>query len=361
MRSALWSTTPHAIGLGAFLMAAPILGFPEDSFAQTPVEDENGEGIDPETGTPSNFPDWDGGTLSIQIENDKIGGTDRHYTNGVSATWVSGHGDMPSWARKVGEALPFFPSDAIQRYSVTFGQSIFTPEDTEAQIPDPSDRPYAGWTYVGLGYIAETGDTLDRLELDLGVVGPYALGEETQNNFHTLIGVDTSKGWGHQIHNEPGVVLYYERMWRQFASFKAGGLGFDLAPHVGGALGNVYTYGAAGATARVGFNLPDDYGPPRIRPSLPGSSHFEPTGSLGGYLFAGIEGRAVAHNIFLDGNTFRDSPDVEKEILVGDLQAGLALTLGNARLTYTQVIRSPEFVGQKDPDIFGSVSLSYKF
>ena len=30
-----------------------------------------------------------GGTLTLQFENDKIAGTDRHYTNGVRAAWVS--------------------------------------------------------------------------------------------------------------------------------------------------------------------------------------------------------------------------------------------------------------------------------
>ncbi|MBK1665627.1 hypothetical protein CKO38_13870 [Rhodospirillum rubrum] len=340
-----------AAALGCAVVAAP-------ASAADPTEQ-----IDPDTGTPSYYPKWDDGTLSIQVENDKFGfsGTDQHYTNGLHATWLSGTGDMPIWAQEVGNALPFFPTNSIKRYSLSFGQSIFTPSDTQADDADPDDRPYAGWTYIGLGYLAETGNTLDRLEIDLGVVGPWALGEETQNNFHSLIGVDTAKGWGSQLHNEPGAVLYYERMWRALGSFKAGGLGFDFSPHAGAALGNVYTYAAGGGTVRVGFNLPDDYGPPRIRPSLPGSTQFEPTGGLGGYLFAGVEGRAVARNIFLDGNTFRDSPSVDKKIFVGDVQAGVAVTLGNTRVTYTQAIRSPEFDGQDKPDIFGSISLSYRF
>lgn len=66
---------------------------------------------------------------------------------------------------------------------------------------------------------------------------------------------------------------------------------------------------------RLGQRLPLDYGPPRIQPSLPGSGFFvPPQDRFGWYLFAGVEGRAVARNIFLDGNTFRDSRSVDKEL-----------------------------------------------
>src|SRR3546814_17784538 len=101
-------------------------------------------------------------------------------------------------------------------------------------------------------------------------------------------------------------------------------LGVDVTPHLGAALGNVYTYGAGGLTLRFGEDLPDDYGPPRIRPALPGSDYFRPTDDFGWYFFAGAEGRIVARNIFLDGNTFKDSHSVDKRPLVADLQAGLA-------------------------------------
>ena len=50
-----------------------------------------------------------------------------------------------------------------------------------------------------------------------------------------------------------------------------------MTPHVGGAVGNVLTYGAAGATLRFGEDLRNDLGgPQRIRPSLPGSAYFDP-------------------------------------------------------------------------------------
>jgi hypothetical protein len=138
-------------------------------------------------------------------------------------------------------------------------------------------------------------------------------------------------------------------------------MGVDVTPHVGGALGNVFTHLATGFTIRIGDDLPNDYGPPRIRPSLPGSDFFVTDDPFGWYLFVGVEGRLVGRNIFLDGNTFTDSHSVDKKRIVGDLQAGLAMTAGDARISYTYVLRAREFEGQNNKDGFGSINLSYRF
>jgi hypothetical protein len=94
---------------------------------------------------------------------------------------------------------------------------------------------------------------------------------------------------------------------------------------------------------------------------VPGSGFFAPTDKFTWYLFAGVEGRAVARNIFLDGNTFKDSRSVDKEPLVGDLQWGVTLTWQGARLSYTHVWRTREFTTQDGGDQFGSISLSMSF
>lgn len=44
------------------------------------------------------------GTWSLQIENDRIAQTDRHYTNGLRISWVSdkkSKKEGPDWARTV--------------------------------------------------------------------------------------------------------------------------------------------------------------------------------------------------------------------------------------------------------------------
>lgn len=301
------------------------------------------------------------GTLSLVFENDLFYDTDRNYTNGVRASWLSGPDGTPDWALGAARWFPLFPEGGSVRTSYAVGQNMYTPDDVALRNPPRDDRPYAGWLYGSVGLIAETGRRLDQLELTLGVVGPASLAEQTQTLIHEITDSQEPRGWDTQLKNEPGVVLTYQRSWRGFVSESVSGFGFDATPHAGGTLGNVFTYANAGVMLRFGQRLPLDYGPPRIQPSLPDSGFFVPQDGFGWYLFAGVEGRAVARNIFLDGNTFRDSRSVDKEPLVGDLQFGIALTWRNVRLSYTHVLRTREFETQDEADEFGAFSLTMRF
>ncbi len=312
------------------------------------------------------------GNYSLQFENDRIADTDRHYTTGMRASWVSDSkspGASPQWARNtLNWIYRQVNAQAEGRIGLAVGQSIFTPEDTAARAVVADDRPYAGWLYGGISLHAETTDTvsglavdvLDTFELDVGVVGPLALAEEVQNNFHELIGVSRSNGWDNQLENEPGVMVIFERRLRP-APLTAGTVEADVIPHIGVALGNVMTLANAGATVRVGQELKADFGPPHVRPTLSGLAAVTGGTDFAWYLFAGAEGRVVARNIFLDGNTVASSHSVDKIPLVADIQAGLAIIVNDIRLSFTHVYRSREFERQRRADRYGAISLSARF
>ncbi len=304
----------------------------------------------------------DRGTLTVLYENDKLAGTDRQYTNGFQLSYLSSTAAVPEWLRGWRSSLvPALDDDGAIRYGVSLGQNIYTPDDTSRRTPISGDRPYAAWTYMSFSLLTDTGSRLDTLALDVGLVGPAALGEEVQNSVHRLMGVDNADGWDNQIANEPGVNLVWERKWRMGTQFGLGGFGVDMTPHVGASLGNVFTYAGTGVAFRIGQDLPSDYGPPRIRPSLAGSGFFQPTAGWGWYLFAGFEGRAIARDITLDGNTLRAGRHVEKEPLVGDAQFGFAVTYEAVRLTFSYDIRTREFEGQGENVAFGAIGLSTRF
>jgi hypothetical protein len=94
---------------------------------------------------------------------------------------------------------------------------------------------------------------------------------------------------------------------------------------------------------------------------VPGSDFFIPTSGFSWYLFAAVEGRAVARNIFLDGNTFEDSRSVDKKPLVGDLSAGVALFWSDDfRMDASATYRTKEFDGQDgNRVIFGGFNISF--
>jgi len=303
------------------------------------------------------------GALSLVFENDVFLDLDRHYTNGVQLIWTSAPAPAPAWGRGLARRIPGLSPDARVRATAGLGQSMYTPEDISLADPPPGARPYAGWLYGSAGVTAQDGPVLHRLQLTLGIVGPSSLAGETQRFVHDLTGSPQPQGWDTQLDDEPGAVLAYQRSWRARAADGPAGFSTDLVPHAGFALGNVFTYGELGTTVRVGRRLPDDYGPPRVQLSLPGSGFFEPdpSGDFGWYLFGGVAGRAVARNIFLDGNTFGGSRSVDREVLVGDLQLGVAIAFNSVRITYTHVFRTREFREQSGGDRFGAIAVSVRF
>lgn len=307
--------------------------------------------------------DDDKGILTVIWENDVFDGSDRGYTNGGRISYVSSEENMPNYIRKAGNFFPLLNKNGKKRVDFALGQSMFTPSDTTTKNPAPNDRPYAGWLYAAFGIISDTGNIFDNAQLTLGVVGSASKAQQAQNYVHNnLTGSPIAQGWSHQLKNEMGINFDYERKWRGIFAASPFGMGFDVIPHAGLALGNVNTHAGTGFTLRFGYDLPADYGPPRIRPSLPGSDFFIPTKKLGGYLFMTTEARAVLRNIFLDGNTFQSSASVDKRYFVGSLQFGAAITYNDLRISFTQVAVSSEFKGPYGKiSRFGAATISYRF
>lgn len=301
------------------------------------------------------------GTFNLLIENDVFTGTDKHYTNGLQLSYLSGALDPDSIRFKLANVLPGVSTEGELRMGWHLGQSIFTPQDTQATTVIPNERPYAGWLYAGFSIVYNTDDHIDTLSMTAGTIGPDAKGEQAQNGFHDLINSEESLGWDNQLDNQLGGYIIAERKWRALAQTKIMRLGVDIMPHIGVSLGNIEMYANTGFTVRMGNDLDNDFGPPRIRPALPGSGYFVPHDYLAWYLFAGVDGRYIERNIFLEGDRNGVPVDLDVKEWVGDVQAGLVITFSSFRLAYTYVARTREYAEQVEPDKFGSLGLTMRF
>jgi lipid A 3-O-deacylase len=299
--------------------------------------------------------------ISIVSENDTYGrNTDRYYTNGARFSYSSAEDQLPGPMASLDRALAELFGPARSRWGFALGQNMYTPINKRLRDPDPRDRPYAGLLYADISLDRRTETTLDRFSFTFGVVGPTSFARQTQDIVHSLIGDRQARGWNHQIHDEPVFNLTYDRTWREQLLALPAGLAVDALPTLTLAAGTIQTYAGLGARVRIGQGLDRDFGAPRIRPTIADSP--APVGEgFGWYLFAGAGGRAVARDITLDGNTYRDSRSVDHRPFVGDLELGGAVFWHNLRLAYTQDFRSKEFVGQKKEFIFGALSLSISF
>ena len=311
-----------------------------------------------------------GAILELTEDNDWFTGTDRHYTQGARILYLSPDNGMPGRLLGIAQSLPSvgFRLDTC-RWGLEVGQNMYTPTDIAQTALITNDWPYAGWSYIG-AVLQRRGQScderipvLENIQLQLGMVGPAALAGQIQNWFHNINHFPLADGWANQLPNEPTLALKYERAWR-LASSTPYAWDVDCIPHVGASLGNVETSARAGTMARVGWHLPDDFGVEPIDSlgipaggwSVGANQH-----PWGFYLFAAAEGRAVAYNIFLDGDMFRQSPHVERNPYVAELYGGVAIRLDRVEMAFTVFYLTREFVDQASPDAYGSVSAKLEF
>jgi lipid A 3-O-deacylase len=319
----------------------------------------------------SQDPDADPTNFNIYIENDtqKLGGpgADSAYTSGVRFSYLYGQNKEPKWIGPVPWLKSIF-DDHPYNFGMGLAQQIYTPEDLTRTTPAVNDRPYAAWLYLSPQLTISRAKSITTYELDLGVIGPYALGREAQNGIHRNIGVALAQGWDRQLGTEAGIELSIEN---KFSFFKLNSpvehwKFFDILPYYGEAFGNIFVGANAGGLLRFGYNLPADYGP--SRPSAADGDAFIKTDAVpqrsaekhwSAYLFTGAKMDLALHNIFLDGNTFQSSPRVSRVPLVGEYEAGFFVQYRKVGLTWREVSRSPEFYENYKTHTFASLGLTY--
>ena len=147
------------------------------------------------------------------------------------------------------------------------------------------------------------------------------------------------KGRINQLHDEMILNLYYDRRWRFLKNDISNKIGFDVLPHFGG-VGNMKTYLNSGVQFRMGWMLPNNFGSYILQPSCECQIPSDRDNARPGikfppfmfHIYTSFDGQIVLRDIFLDGNTFRDSHRVEKRILVDYLTLDFALQIHRFKL-----------------------------
>lgn len=311
-----------------------------------------------------------GESFTVYIDNDSrnVGGpnADQGYTNGVRFSYVYAQNDIPKWVPSWAwtERVQHEFRDATSNFGVSLAQQIYTPNDMNNPQLITNDRPYAGYLYAGVTAAFKTSSHHHLFEVDVGVIGPEAMGESVQNGFHQVIDVATAKGWEHQLRTEPTLQFFYTQKVR-FVDFKTKKQRryFDVIPEAGAAFGNVFVHAHAGAMMRFGVRIPDDFGPSSLATaggdSIPDLKLTAKNLDWRAYFFAGLRGRVVAQNIFLDGNNFRRSHRVTKYPFVVENELGYAVQVSHWSFSWRFVTLSPEFEENSEVDSYASMALSY--
>lgn len=310
--------------------------------------------------------------VTLRIDNDLFAGSDRGYSNGISIDFLSQAVDdfrdprLPDSYRWLNRGLEWLQPRNWGQYNMalTVGHGIFTPGKWRARGLVEDDRPYAGALILGVNYNGRNDSRMQTTGLDLGIVGPSALGEQIQKGIHKLAGSETFRGWDNQLHDE--VVFRLSTQYLRRLHFEPTGDDWqsDLILRLGGGFGNLLTDFNIGTEWRFGPELPDNFG---SSPLLPASENTAPTRhrsydhrlKLHGFVVTNL--RAIAHDITLDGNTWKDSHSVTREPVVADLGIGVAGIYGHWRFAFAHYLRSREFEQQDALPKLGSFSIWQEF
>jgi len=268
----------------------------------------------------------------LQVDNDSFFDTDRWYTSGL----------------RIGRVAP--RGDHDDEWGVL--QEIYTPE---AKFDNPVDRPPAARLLVTYARHERLPGDWRTYEVDVGVTGPSALGEQAQRIAHSVVSAP-HEDWAAQR----GDQLDGDIACARTLALPARALGLRFAAHYGALAGNQLAFVHGGLEVRYGHGAALDLFSPVMRyAATPPLTRERPGGSWS--VFAGATARAVLVNHLLDFQDGSTAAALERKDIVGRFVLGGAWTYRAASLSFALVQETKEFVGQHRNHDFGSVTLHIPF
>ncbi len=255
--------------------------------------------------------------------------TDYYYTNGfafeIYAPWAS--------VNFINSILLPTKHSGLELNSLTLTQDIFTPKE-KFSIKNQlnGDRPFAA--YLLLGFKKVTFRRTERIrtysEIEIGVLGPAAFGEEVQNGIHNYLPTSALvKGWENQISNSL-MLNYSTSIEKQFYYNNW----FELSGKTLVKLGVPFTSANIGMQTRVG-----------LIDSLPKDFEFLSSQKWQLFLTLSASGSLIGYNATLQGGLFSESVYTLNSInrFVGYATVGLTLIYKKFEVEYVQEFNTPEF------------------
>lgn len=132
------------------------------------------------------------------------------------------------------------------------GQYIYNPRYINEESVHDNDRPFTACLFAeaGRSFFYQSESAL-KLNFRLGFMGPNALGRETQESFHNLIGYKNVYGWENQLHDALLVQLHMLYSKKLFPNNHQDYV--DLHFQSQADLGTIFTGVSTGFLARIGF------------------------------------------------------------------------------------------------------------
>lgn len=180
--------------------------------------------------------------LGFKTDNDAYLGIrqDRYYTNGLFVYFKKNLNSRQK------------DTSAIYKKNVGFelGQKMYNARSGNISQIERVDRPFAAYLYAATSMQwVYNNETNLKAELQIGTIGPRALGKEAQELIHKTFGFYNINGWQYQVNNEMGINLGIEY---QKLVIRSSNKNFDLALPLSLNIGNTFTTLKSALLFRVG-------------------------------------------------------------------------------------------------------------
>lgn len=311
--------------------------------------------------------------FSFLFYNDWFSGSDRHFTNGMSFSWINdNYGDTnqtnansySDFVYNAVNTLPFVTLDETKTYNagISISQYMFTPENLEVSTPQYNDIPYAGYLSLAFYLFESDKRSFKESRIEFGVVGKESGVSWGQNKFHALIGNQSSKGWDTQMGTRyiiNALFQYGEISWERNYFH---GLSMDWFNHFGLNVGNYTTDTYAGTTFRIGKNYKKNFNLhfPYLKEEASLINLEKQNPNFGWSFSLGINAKLLAYSYILD-EAKRQNYHLTKRPLNASTYVGVDLYYDTHKFTLFYDFQSPYTYEQNSLDTFGGVAYSFQF
>ncbi len=137
--------------------------------------------------------------IVLEIENDMLFNTDSYYTSGQALSYTNKNFKKTPTQL----LLNLIIKKDVDITGIGFQQRIYTPYSIEQPNLIDNDRPYSAYILLTnySVFINVKHKIILSNELGIGVMGPAALGEQSQSFIHKLIDSPAPIGWENQLNN----------------------------------------------------------------------------------------------------------------------------------------------------------------
>jgi lipid A 3-O-deacylase len=264
------------------------------------------------------------GSLKVTYANDFFNATDRYFTQGIAIDFTHA---------AIGKSSISFLLIKLRNkqevvHALKVEQDVFTPKSIRYK---GGEIYYGERPYTAVAVHRDFGSSLTS-QLDLGIMGPQALGEEEQKGIHKALNNIQPQGWDNQL-STAYILNYRLRYDRKLLSAHY----FESITKGSLRAGSLYTDAEFGLISRIG-----------LMPSYFSSPCSWKCNAFSIYFFLSADLKFVAFNATLEGGLFSprnvyELRDNEITRIVSNIETGVVVGAKRMRLQFSKSYVTPEF------------------